>query len=138
MAEYDGAESMYLRVYPLHDIVDKNSSIGVNGLPFRFCFFVRKEAWLRENRRSVDISGFLKRSKVRCRLANFPLELLSWPTKGLYQTVVVGRTSDDVFDGANKSSYQFHYLHHWLGGRWIRETRDIIINLLEQPVELAL
>jgi hypothetical protein len=138
MIEHDGGKDIYLRVHPPHNVVHKNSSAGVNGLPLRFYFFIRKEAWLRENQRIVDVSGSLKRSKVWCRLADFPLEFLSWATEDLYQAIVVGRTSNYVLDRADKGTYQFHYLDHWLRGRWIWEIRDIIVQLLEQPVELVL
>jgi hypothetical protein len=56
----------------------------------------------------------------------------------LYQTVVVRSTGDDVLNRADKGAYQFHYLHRWFGGWWIRETRDVIVQLLEQPIELTL
>lgn len=129
---------MNLRVHPLHDIVDKNCSFGINRLPLQFCFFVRKEAWLREDQCSIDVSWSLKGSKVRCRLANFLLEFLSWATKSLYQTIVVGRTSNDVIDGPDERAYQLHYFNYWLRGRWIWEIREIVIQLLEKPVELTL
>ena len=137
MTEQD-REDIYLRLRLLHDIVDKYSPIVVNRLPVRFYFFIQKEAWLRESRRRAAISGSLKRSKVWCRLADFLLEFLARPTKGLYETIVVGITSDGVIHRADKGAYQFHYLYHWLGGRWFRETRDVIVRLLEQPVDLTL
>lgn len=124
-------EDRYLRVCPVHDLVNKDKSTCVIQLPFRFCFFSREKVWPRENWRGVDISGLFKREKVRCRLAYSSLELLLWPEKGLYETILVGSTSDDVLDRADKVTNPFHNLHHWLGGRRIRETRDIFINLLQ-------
>ena len=138
MAEHDRSKDIYLRVHPRHNVVHKNGPTGVNGLPLRFYFFIRKEAWLRENQRIVDVFGPLKRSKVWCRLADFPLEFLSWLTESLYQAIVVGRTNDYVLNRADKCTYQFHYLDHWLRGRRFWEIRDIIVQLLEQPVELIL
>ena len=138
MTEHDWGKDIYSRVSHLHDVVDENSLIGINGLPLRLCFLIRKKGWLRENWCSVGTFGSLKWSEVRCRPANVLLELLSWPTKSLYQTIVVGRTSNDLFNGPDKCTYQFHYLHHWLRGWWIRKNRDIIIHLYEQPVELIL
>src|SRR6266478_2939286 len=52
--------------------------------------------------------------------------------------MLIGSTSDNMLDRADKGTDPFHNLHDWLGGRGIRKTRDIIIHLSEQPVELTL
>ena len=107
-------------------------------MPLRLLFFSRQEAGLGENRSILNIFGTLKRSKVWRGLTYFPLEHLLWTTESLYQTIVVRGACDDLFHRTDKLAYQFQQLCQWLGGWWTRETRNIMVSLLEEPVELSL
>ena len=132
---------VHVLICSLHDVVDKDSSSGVNRLPLIFLFLTRQEARLREKRHGENILGIvgtLKWTKVRRSLTYLPLELFLWATKGLYQTVCVRSTSDDLFERADKLADQSLELHHRFDGLRIWEMRDIMIRVLEQSVEFFL
>jgi hypothetical protein len=98
---------VHLRICPRHDVLDKDSSNTVNGLPLRFWFFIREEAGRGENRHIGPGSRTLKRSEVRRSLTYFFLKLLSWLTQGLYKTIVIRSAGNDVLDRADKLANQF-------------------------------
>ena len=75
---------------------------------------------------------------VRCSPTCLLPELLSWLTKSLYQTVCVRGAGDDLLYRADEQADQVWELRHRFSGRWIWETRDIMILLLEQSVEFSL
>ena len=93
-------------------------------LPLRFLLLAREEAGLRENRHSDNTVGVgtLERAKVRRSLAYLLLELFSWLTEGLHQTICVRRAGDDLLHRADEQADQFQELRQRFGGRRIWET----------------
>jgi hypothetical protein len=56
----------------------------------------------------------------------------------LYQAVLFRGPIDEALERAHKQVNQSKHLLHWFRGWWDWETRDIVLRLLEQPVNLSL
>lgn len=82
--------------------------MGVNSSLLRFLYLIREKARLGEKHSEniVEIAGTLKQMKGRCSPTCLPLELFSWLTKGLYQTVSFKSASDDLLYGVDKEADQ--------------------------------
>jgi hypothetical protein len=104
-----------------------------------FCLFIGKELnrW-RGDHHSRDILRTFKRSKIGCRLEDCPLELVSGLTKSLYQTIFVRSAANSVFNRADKGAYQVQNLRHWFGRWWAWELSNVVVCLIEEPVDFLL